>query len=99
MGLYYRTRKPADIGKFRTPSLRELKYTAPYMHNGSLADLRQVIDFYDQGGGVEHKTDLLQPLALSSDEKLALLAFLESLSMDEPLLVTPPSLPEYQAMQ
>lgn len=99
MGLYYLTKNPSNIGKFRTPSLRELKTTAPYMHNGSLADLRQVIDFYDRGGGVGRKADTLKPLGLTTDEKKALLVFLESLSMDEPLLMDPPQLPDYEVMK
>jgi cytochrome c peroxidase len=47
LGLYYTTKQDRDRGKFRTPSLRELKYTAPYMHNGVFFTLPEVIDFYD----------------------------------------------------
>jgi cytochrome c peroxidase len=94
LGRYYRTRDPADIGKFRTPSLRELRYTAPYMHNGVFATLQQVVDFFDRGGGdAPNKSPLLRPLGLTDDEKRDLVAFLESLSMDEPLIVDAPGLP------
>lgn len=94
VGRYYRTRDPADIGKFRTPSLRELKYTAPYMHNGVFATLREVVDFFDAGGGeIPNKSPLLKPLGLSGDEKNALVAFLEALSMERPLIVAAPMLP------
>jgi cytochrome c peroxidase len=94
LGRYYRTREPADIGKFRTPTLRELKYTAPYMHNGAFATLREVVDFFDAGGGsVPNKSPLLKPLGLSEDEKNDLVAFLESLSMERPLIVEAPVLP------
>jgi cytochrome c peroxidase len=94
LGRYYRTRDPADIGKFRTPSLRELKYTAPYMHNGAFATLREVVDFFDAGGGqVPNKSPLLKPLHLSAEEKSDLVAFLEALSMEQPLIAAAPALP------
>ncbi len=48
-GLYAVTRNPEDLGKFKTPSLINLKYTAPYMHDGRFKTLREVIDFYDNG--------------------------------------------------
>lgn len=99
-GLYYMTMNPKDIGKWRTPSLRELKYTAPYMHNGMLATLDAVVDFYDQGGGeAQNKSALIKPLNLSKSEKQDLVAFLEALSMDEPLIHEDPVLPgDYQAL-
>ena len=94
LGRYYRTRDPGDVGKFRTPSLRELRYTAPYMHNGVFATLPEVVEFFDRGGGdAPNKSPLLRPLGLSSDEKRDLVAFLESMSMDEPLVVEAPELP------
>lgn len=100
MGLYYQTKNPKDVGKFRTPSLRELKYTAPYMHDGTLYTLDEVVDFYDRGGGEgPSKSPLLRPLGLSDQEKKDLAAFLEALSMDEPLLMEPPPLPPYQPMK
>jgi cytochrome c peroxidase len=98
-GLYYRTLDPADIGKFRTPSLRELKYTQPYMHNGALATLADVVDFYDKGGGPRKTSGLLKPLNLGAQEKRDLIAFLESLSMDEPLLMGDPELPPSKPLE
>lgn len=99
-GLYYVTKNPKDIGKFRTPSLRELKVTAPYMHNGVFASLAEVVDFYSAGGGTAvNKSPLLRPLNLSSAEKADLIAFLEALSMDKPLLHDEPRLPgDYQPL-
>ncbi|MFH2203266.1 MAG: cytochrome c peroxidase [Elusimicrobiota bacterium] len=92
-GLYLKTMREEDIGKFRTASLRELKHTAPYMHNGTLATLAAVVDFYDRGGGdTPNKTPLLKPLRLTPQEKLDLIAFLESLSGDE-ILIEPPATP------
>ena len=99
-GLYYRTKNPKDKNKFRTPSLRELKYTAPFMHNGVFYTLDEVVDFYNQGGGEgPNKSELIKPLGLSDAEKKDLVAFLESLSMDEPLLMDPPKLPPYAVMK
>lgn len=100
LGLYYITKNPKDVNKFRTPSLRELKYTAPYMHNGIFYTLDEVVDFYNKGGGTgPNKSPLLKSLGLSDQEKKDLVAFLESLSMDKPLLMDPPSLPPYAVMK
>lgn len=100
LGLYYITKNPKDVNKFRTPSLRELKYTAPYMHNGIFYTLDEVVDFYNKGGGQgPNKSALIKPLGLSDQEKKDLVAFLESLSMDEPLLIDPPKLPPYAVLK
>ena len=100
LGLYYTTKRDEDKGKFRTPTLRELKYTAPYMHNGAFFTLEEVIDFYVQGGGQDPgKSPLLRPLRRSAQEKKDLLAFLLSLSSDKPIVVPPPALPEYAAIK
>ncbi|SPH17027.1 Cytochrome c551 peroxidase [Defluviimonas aquaemixtae] len=93
LGLYHQTKRPDDKHKFRTPSLRELRWTDPYMHNGSLATLADVVAFYDGGGG-DGQTAGLQPLGLSTEEQADLVAFLEALSMDEPLILEEPELPE-----
>lgn len=93
-GLFYVNHNSKDIGKFRTPSLREVKYTAPYMHNGVFTTLQQVVDFYDQGGGTaSNKSALLKPLKLSAQEKKDLVAFIEALSMTEPLIHADPKMP------
>ena len=95
-GLYGVTKEKNDWGKFRTPSLREVSRTAPYMHNGSLATLEDVVGFYDRGGGdYPNKSSLLKPLGLSAAEKRALVEFLKSLTGD-PLVVERPDLPDYQ---
>lgn len=95
MGLYHKTKRPDDIGKFRTPSLRELVWTAPYMHNGAFETLEEVVNFYDAGGGeAQNKTPLLASLGLTDEEKSDLVAFLKALSMVEPLLMDEPELPE-----
>ena len=75
------TGRPRDRGAFKTPTLREVARTAPYMHDGSLATLAEVVDFYDTGGRPHvNKIGFVRPLGLSPEEKRALVAFLESLS-------------------
>lgn len=71
----------SDLGGFKTPPLREVARTAPYMHNGSLASLEDVIDFYDRGGQRNPRLDPeMRPLHLSPAEKRAVAVFLLSLS-------------------
>jgi cytochrome c peroxidase len=73
----------AGRGDFKTPTLREIARTAPYMHDGSLATLEEVIEFYDGGGRANPSLDAdIRPLRLTSDEKIELLAFLQTLSGD-----------------
>ena len=71
----------ADRNAFKTPTLRNVALTAPYMHDGSLSTLREVIDFYDAGGGNQRpKSALLRRLNLTEKEKSDLVTFLESLT-------------------
>jgi cytochrome c peroxidase len=70
-----------DRGAFKTPTLRQIDQTAPYMHDGSLASLEAVVDFYDRGGKPNpHLDPLIQPVRLTLQEKKALIEFLRSLS-------------------
>ena len=76
------------MGKFKVPSLRNVAHTAPYMHNGMLSSLREVIDYYDDPSKfIAHPinvTDrLTKPLGLTEQEKQDLEAFLISLSDKE----------------
>ncbi len=81
LGRYVVSKNPKDIGAFKTPTLRDVAKTAPYMHDGRLATLRQVVDFYDQGGIANpHKDPLVQPLKLTEAEKEDLVMFMESLN-------------------
>jgi cytochrome c peroxidase len=74
----------SDIGKFKVPSLRNVAVTAPYMHDGSLATLESVIDFFNIGGQAHpNKSALIQPLGLTMQEKSDLIAFLKSLTDSE----------------
>ena len=74
-----------DVGSFMTPGLRELTSTAPYMHNGTLATIEDVVEFYDKGAGNDpNKDSKMRPLGLSDAEKTDLVGFLTALS-GEPL--------------
>jgi cytochrome c peroxidase len=81
-------------GAFKTPTLRDVALTAPYMHHGIYKTLAQVIEHYDRGGDVkENLSPNLQPLGLSAQEKADLLAFLLSLT-GAPAQVVIPQLPQ-----
>lgn len=83
LGLYEITQDPADRWKYKTPSLRNVALTAPYMHNGSLGTLEQVVLFYNRGGVPNDLLDpLIRPLNLTYDEIADLVAFLGSLTGD-----------------
>lgn len=80
-GRFEVTKDPADRWKYRTPSLRNVALTAPYMHDGSLATLREVVAFYDRGGVANPNLDpRIRPLGLSIRETDDLLSFLGSLT-------------------
>ena len=80
-GRYEITLDPRDRWAYKTPSLRNVALTAPYMHDGSLPTLEVVIEFYD-GGGVDNpeKSPLLTGLRLTAEERAALVAFLRALT-------------------
>jgi cytochrome c peroxidase len=101
VGIYEYTKAPADIGKFKTPSLRNIAVTAPYMHDGSIATLDDVLTHYAAGGrtiasgknaGIGHNNPNKDPLIggfqLSAQDRKDLIAFLESLT-DQELLHDP----------
>lgn len=83
-GRYDVTGKSKDRSAFRTPDLRQVGRTAPYMHNGSLATLEDVIDFYNKGGDRLDPANELKPLNLSDKEQQELVQFLESLTNENP---------------
>ena len=81
LGLYEITQNPDDRWKYRTPGLRNVALTGPYMHNGSLKTLTEVIQFYQKGGIANPLLDTrIKPLSLTPAEIKALVAFLESLT-------------------
>jgi cytochrome c peroxidase len=75
------THDEADRGAFKTPSLREVARASPYMHDGSIATLEEVVDFYDQGGRSNPAIDgEMRELKLTPEEKRALVEFLRALT-------------------
>jgi len=81
VGLYEITQNPADRWKYKTPSLRNIALTAPYMHDGAFKTLKEVIEFYNLGGVPNEDLDpLIKPLKLSNSEQSDLLTFLNSLT-------------------
>ena len=76
------TGRPGEAGRFRVAPLRELVWTAPYMHDGSLKTLEEVVDFYNENGPKGKQTDLHGPLNLTDQEKKDLVEFLKSLSTE-----------------
>lgn len=89
VGRYTVSKQHHDRGRFVTPSLREIGRTAPYMHNGTLTTLADVVAFYSKGGGPN--SELGAPLNLSAAEQSNLVAFLESLTGDALAIETPPT--------
>lgn len=88
VGAYAVSKNPAERGSFVTPPLRGLAHTGPYMHNGRLASLEEVVDFHDRGGG---PGSVLRPLDLSARERQALVAFLLALSAPLAPVAEPPA--------
>jgi cytochrome c peroxidase len=97
-GIYESTKKPEDVGKFKPPTLRNIAVTAPYMHDGSVPTLEDVIGHYAAGGrtvadgsnkGIGHdnpnKSPVVGGFALSVEQRADLVAFLRSFT-DDPLL-------------
>lgn len=95
LGLYEVSLNPRDVGRFRAPTLRNIEKTAPYMHDGSISTLEQVVDFYSDGGrhikqgefagdGRENplKSQFVKGFELNAEEKQDLLNFMKSLTDD-----------------
>ena len=86
MGFYKIYNEEAHKGMFKTPTVRNISKTAPYMHNGAYNTLEEVLDFYNQGGGkglgfdVPHQTLPFDNLDLSEKEIKDIIAFLKTLS-------------------
>jgi len=94
LGRYEVTKEEKDKGAFKTPTLRDLLRTAPYMHDGSVKTLEEVVELYDRGGEKNQWLDpKMQPLNLTAEQKADLVAFMSSLEGDwKP--VEEPSLPQ-----
>lgn len=92
VGRYVITKDPRDWGVFKIPTLREIEHTAPYMHDGSLKTLREVVDYYDKGGNPNKNLDAnIRKLNLTEQEKEDLVAFLKSLSGEGWQNIQPPT--------
>ncbi len=84
LGRYDVTRREHDKGAFKTPTLRSITETAPYMHDGAFQTLEEVIEFLDKGGNPNPQlSPLMKPLGLSAKEKADLLTFLKALTGEE----------------
>jgi cytochrome c peroxidase len=80
LGRFAVTKSEADRGKYKTPTLRGVKLTGPYMHDGSLKTLQDVVEFYNRGGGANpHLDPVMRPLNLTKEELTDLVAFLKAL--------------------
>lgn len=91
LGRYTVTKDPKDIGAFKTPTLREIAHTAPYMHDGRLATLKQVVEFYNKGGIKNpHLDKTVVPLKLTEEEQEDIVVFLHALN-GEGWNITPPT--------
>ena len=96
--LFFLAQKPNNLGEFKTPTLRNIARTGPYMHDGRFETLQDVVHFYselDQTPALGHREETLQPLALTEDETNDLIEFLKSLTgkpLDPSLLSKPSSL-------
>lgn len=94
MGRNTVTQEEQDKGAFKTPTLRDLQKTAPYMHDGSVKTIEEVVELYDRGGEANPWLDpKMQPLHLSAEEKADLVEYLKSLEGDWQPTDEPP-LPE-----
>jgi len=94
LGRYDVTRHEYDKGAFKTPTLRSVIESAPYMHDGAFNTLEEVVDFYDKGGNANPQLSaLIKPLGLSPNEKTELISFLKALT-GEPIPFEFPALPE-----
>ncbi len=81
LGRYMVTKNPEDIGAFKTPTLREIARTAPYMHDGRFKTLEEVVAFYNRGGIKNpHQDNTIIPLELTDQEQQDVVALLRSLN-------------------
>ena len=81
LGYYEISQNPADRWAYKTPSLRNIALTAPYMHNGALATLTEVVQFYNKGGiANDNLSPMIKALNLSDAEVAELVAFLNALT-------------------
>ena len=84
LGRFNVTHIISDIGKFKTPTLRNISLTGPYMHDGSMETLEEIVEYYDKGGDQNRFIDpAIFPLHLTKQEKIDLVEFMKSLTSSE----------------
>jgi cytochrome c peroxidase len=89
LGRFAVTKDPKDKGAFKTPTVRNVALTAPYMHDGSLATLEEVVEWYDKGGHPNaNLSDKIKPLKLTAQEKADLVAFMRACTGPTPAVET-----------
>ncbi|MDT3778119.1 cytochrome c peroxidase [Nitrospira sp. MA-1] len=95
LGRYSVEKHPGTVGGFKTPTLREIARTAPYMHDGRFATLEDVVDFYDQGGIQNpHLSNLIIPLGLTDQEKKDLVEYMRALNGEGWQMTAPTEFPQ-----
>ena len=92
-GYYKLTHQDADSGKFKTPSLRDVMQTGPWMHDGMQQDMTAILEAFNRPSQPGIRNNLIKPLGLTKREKADLLAFLKAISAPAVEFI-PPSLPE-----
>jgi len=89
LGRFTVTKDPKDTGGFKTPTVRNVALTAPYMHDGSIATLEEVVEWYDKGGHANpHLSEKIRPLQLSAQDKADLVAFMKACTGPTPTVET-----------
>jgi cytochrome c peroxidase len=89
VGRFAVTKDPADTGAFKTPTVRNVALSGPYMHDGSIATLEEVVEWYDKGGHPNpHLSAKIRPLKLSAQEKTDLVEFMKACTGPTPTVET-----------
>lgn len=89
LGRFVVTKDPQDTGAFKTPTIRNVALTAPYMHDGSLATLEEVVEWYDKGGHPNpHLSEKIRPLKLTAEDKADLVEFMKACTGPTPTVET-----------
>lgn len=89
VGRFAVSKDPRDTGAFKTPTVRNVALTAPYMHDGSVATLEEVVEWYDKGGHPNpHLSEKIRPLTLSAQDKADLVAFMKACTGPTPSVET-----------
>jgi cytochrome c peroxidase len=95
LGRFIVSAREEDKGSFKTPTLREIEHTGPYMHDGSLKTLEEVVEHYNKGGIKNPQLDQrMKPLNLTEQDQADLVAFMRALSGEGWQHVKAPELPK-----